>query len=295
MSVQRSAYLRMVILCLAVVASVAACKSQKKGNSAAPDPQAANRASCTANFGTWENNYCRCNVGYRAETNNPNRCVRDQRRPEDCTGNTVWDNTRSDCVDRSQVSPAGTTTARQCFDRGGWWNGTACSTNLPANQSDCLRYGDQWQNNSCTRIDPYNKENVCRGGGGNWSDTGCGCQSGTFDWSYYRRCVDQSNGNGGPGQYPPEQQCSYGNGQWNGSSCMCPGGLSFDQNQGRCMSSNGYNPYCPGQFDARGMCVSMSGEQMLYNVLYGWILQSLYLDNPDRPAEKAPEGKGDGH
>jgi hypothetical protein len=44
----------------------------------------------------------------------------------------------------------------------------------------------------------------------------------------------------------------------------------------------------------------MSGQQMLYSLLYGWILQSLYLDDPNKPDEVPAvngnsEQKGDGH
>jgi hypothetical protein len=222
------------------------------------------------------------------------RCIEEPK--PNCNVNTQHvDPATNLCVDNINPNDLTTSrTAKDCFDRSGWWNGTTCATTVPTTQDACQRFGDQWANSACARVDPLNKSTVCGAGGGTWNDSGCTCQSGSnFDWGYFR-CVTGNPGGGGmgPGQYPPNQACEFGNGQWNGSFCVCPAGTQFDPNIGRCMSDRGYTPYCPGQFDPRGNCMAMSGEQMMYSVLYGWIMQSLYLDDPNRPDEKEPSGDG---
>jgi hypothetical protein len=301
MTIHFSWHFKALILSLSLISFFSACKSKQPSKAPAADINEEKKTACNGSNGNWAGTYCKCNSGFHQDPAAPTRCLVDEKPgPGTCTGDKHWDAARADCVANTETNPTDlsqTKTARECFDRSGWWNGTVCSTTVPITQQDCQKTGDQWASNVCTRIDPNNKSASCHAGRGTWSDAGCACESGSVYDQIYFRCVTANPGGGGngPGQYPPQQACEFGNGHWNGSYCTCPAGTQYDQNAGRCWPNRGYTPYCPGQFDSRGYCYSISGEQMLFNLLYGWALQSLFLDDPNRPEGAMPEEPGDGH
>jgi hypothetical protein len=290
-----------MIIGLFIINAFSGCKDKPATKAPVADINETNRASCTSNHGTWQNTACQCTNGYKQDPSSAFRCVEDVKAIGDCTTQpgTHWDVAQNRCIADGTINPADLTaskTAKDCFDRKGWWNGITCATTVPTTEIDCRKTGDQWANNTCAQINPYDKQAQCTTGRGKWSDAGCACENGyVFDWRTTQCYANNGNGSGGPGQYSPEQACRMGYGQWTGTNCVCPNGTQYDQNMGRCVPVNNYNQYCPGQFDYAGNCMALTGKQMVFNLLYGWVLQNAFLDDPDRPADATIEPSGDGH
>lgn len=295
---------RWILIAYITVFAISSCKSSNppKAGKATNTTAKANEKKCESNHGTWQKDHCQCAAGYKQGIADKNICVLEASSDQvanseaSCQAlNREWDYAQGYCKPAESVNYATQyTTDQTCAGAGLYWQEGRCVQTRPTTQLKCRTYGDEWTGSQCTSLSPGTKYAHCTSAAGKWDNQRgvCICTDGQVLGELQQMMCPgakaypkQNAQNSEQIPYPNSQeqaQCQeqYGaNYMGEAVGCQCPVGFIFNANyfaegRGFCVSTGQVQYECPGAFRGRD-CYNMNGEQLIYDLLMGWIFNKL--------------------